>query len=69
MIQINLSWLAIPCYLYAGFCFAKAIYAIAMTYNGPDIAPMIGIAIAMDSCMYMLVAFALGFLIERAFKK
>jgi len=69
MIQVNLQWLAYPCWLFAIVAICHAIYSVVTTWGKSDILPMIGVGLAVRDLVAALMASGLGWLIWRAFRQ
>jgi hypothetical protein len=69
MIQINLQWLAFPCFFLSVIALFHAVYCIATTYGKSDILPMLGVGMAVRDFVVALMASGLGWLIWRAFRQ
>ncbi len=68
MVKFNFRWLVIPCVLWAIWKFFTAVVMLIDTWNSPDLGWIIGIGIAIQSSVHILVALGLSFLIWRVFK-
>lgn len=68
MIKINLQWFAWPCWIYAMIQMSFGLAVFFRSIGKPDIMPMIGISVLIESAMWAAGSATLGYLIHRAFR-
>lgn len=68
MIQINLQWLAYPCWLLSAYLVLYGLYSAVVLAGTSDIGPALGIVISIRSIFNALCAGVVGWLIWRAFR-
>ena len=68
MITIHLQLVAIVFWVASALLVCRAIYWLNSTYDNPDLAPVLGIALAVRDVMLAAIAAGVGFLIFLAFR-
>lgn len=68
MITINLQWLALPFVLWAIWKLFVGIYVLIETWNMPDVGRLVGLAVAIESSVHIVVSLIVAWLIYMAFR-